>query len=161
MLKWLTKCPDLKFKFYIWILYQLFEHQNDLKWKLFERRSYKTRWKIQFWHKFYFYLSSYERAMNFLRWSGRYWRLQVWQYLDRLRYSTTISINSRCTVPPNRRLKWRHDSIHYRKLRLCRGLFIGPSLKKIFAERRARNTGTHGTASFAEGRAVGRPGPSA
>jgi hypothetical protein len=44
---------------------------------------------------------------------------------------------------------------------LCREFFIGPSATKIFAERRTRYNNTHGTATFAEGRAVGRLGPSA
>jgi hypothetical protein len=59
------------------------------------------------------------------------------------------------------------SSSHYTKLRLCIGFqalpraFYWPSAKKIIVECCSRHSNTHGTATFAKGRAVGRLGPSA
>jgi hypothetical protein len=59
------------------------------------------------------------------------------------------------------------SSSHYRNLRLCLGFqalpraFYWPSAKKIFVECRSRHNNTHDTATFVEGWAVGRLGPSA
>jgi hypothetical protein len=43
----------------------------------------------------------------------------------------------------------------------AKGFLSGPRQRFFFAESRARHSSTHDTASFAEGRADGRPGPSA
>jgi hypothetical protein len=42
----------------------------------------------------------------------------------------------------------------------CRGLFVGPSALNNFAECLTWHSNTHGIVTFAEGRAVGRLGPS-
>jgi hypothetical protein len=45
-------CSDLSFRYQIWTVYRLFEHQDDFKWKKFELQSSRSRRPYKFHIKF-------------------------------------------------------------------------------------------------------------
>jgi hypothetical protein len=49
----------------IWIVYQLFDYEDDYKWKNFELQSCRSRGKLQFSYKVYLHPCSNKKLQNF------------------------------------------------------------------------------------------------
>ena len=63
----IDKCSRSKIYFWIWSLWQLFEHQDGFEWNSFELQSCTSCWFLQFLYKFYLHTSSYKLIMIFWR----------------------------------------------------------------------------------------------
>jgi hypothetical protein len=53
----------------IWIVYRLFDYEDDFKWKNFELQSCRSHRKLQFSYKVYFH-SSLNKKYKFLKRDG-------------------------------------------------------------------------------------------
>jgi hypothetical protein len=49
----------------IWIVYRLFDYEDDFKWKNFELESSRSRQKLQFSYKVYLHPSSSKKITSF------------------------------------------------------------------------------------------------
>jgi hypothetical protein len=62
-----TICIYVYMKTEMWLVYRLFDYEDDFKWKNFEIQSYRSRRKLQFSYKVYLHPSSKNRLDPYCR----------------------------------------------------------------------------------------------